>query len=56
MTPKQHADGSRVTTANDSIQAVQENREELKDLAESDLPVAWIARTLLDAEAVTQDR
>lgn len=33
------------------LSAVQDHREDLEDLAESDLPVAWIAEALLDAEA-----
>lgn len=35
---------------NDSgLEAVCENREDLEVLAESDLPVDWIAQSLLDA-------
>lgn len=30
------------------LDKVREHREELEDLAESDLPVAWIAEHLLD--------
>lgn len=33
----------------DGLEAVRENREALEDLAESDLPVARVAETLLDA-------
>lgn len=31
------------------LEKVREHREELMDLAKSDLPVAWIAGNLLDA-------
>lgn len=50
---KSHADGGteRSTTIRRDLSAVQDHREDLEDLAESDLPVAWIAEALLDAEA-----
>lgn len=38
------------------IQGVQEHREELEDLADSDLPVSWIAETLLEATDDGQKR
>lgn len=31
-----------------SLKAVRECRDDLEDLAESDLPADWIAQTLLD--------
>jgi len=31
------------------LEAVRERREELKDLAESDLPANWVAEALLEA-------
>ena len=31
------------------LEAVREHRDDLESLAESDLPAAWIAQTLLDA-------
>lgn len=37
------------TASGDGLQRVRENREDLRDLAESDLPVARVARALLDA-------
>ena len=36
-------------TSSGGLQRVRENREDLRDLAESDLPVARVARALLDA-------
>lgn len=45
------ADDRDVPTTTNDLSAVRENRDALKDLAESDLPVSWIAEALLDAEA-----
>lgn len=35
--------------SNESFEIIHEHREELKDLAESDLPANWVAQAVLDA-------
>lgn len=40
---------SRTENETDGLEAVREHREELEDLAKTDLPTAWIAETLLRA-------
>jgi hypothetical protein len=44
-TPDARTDPSTAT----GLEAVREHREDLQDLAESDLPVAGVAETLLEA-------
>lgn len=54
---KSHADGGTeqsTTTVRRDLSAVRDHREDLEDLARSNLPVARIARALLDAEAATR--
>ena len=41
------ADGQH--SAETGLQRVRENRDALEDLADSDLPCAWVADALLDA-------
>ncbi|ADE02039.1 hypothetical protein [Haloferax volcanii] len=36
------------------LSAVRDHRDDLEDLARSDLPVSWVARALLDAEAAAR--
>jgi len=38
-----------MSASDESLEAVRESREELEQLADSDLPAAWIAEGLLDA-------
>lgn len=42
------------TVSRRDLSAVRDRREDLEDLARSDLPVSWVARALLDAEAAAR--
>lgn len=35
--------------SSETVEAIEQNRTHLETLAESDLPAAWIAETLLEA-------
>jgi|GEM_PF-6863198 len=59
MSERPHVSGDdtnvqRNATTGRDLSAVRENREDLEALAQSDLPVAWVAQALLDAEAGTR--